>query len=289
MMSLSIWHKRLGHPSCKILNRLFGVSFEKYMECDIYKLAKLTKPPFQLPLSKSSAPFELVHSDVWGPAPIASYNEFKYFVTFIDDFSRATWLFLLKIKDEVFDYFQEFLNRIENQFNTTIKIFRSDNRTEFKNNKFNELVKLKGIIHQTTCVNTPEKNGVSKRKNRHLLEVTRALLFQNNIPKVFWSDAILSATYLINRLPSIKLKNKSPLEILYQRTINIEHLRIFDCVAFVKIKRKSKLDFISTKTIFLEYSSVSKGYKYFDPINNFFSSLEMLVSLKMSPILKNKK
>jgi hypothetical protein len=75
------------------------------MECDIYKLAKLTKPLFQLSLSKSSAPFELVHSDVWGPTPITSYNEFKYFIIFIDDFSRATWLFLLKTKDEVFDYF----------------------------------------------------------------------------------------------------------------------------------------------------------------------------------------
>jgi hypothetical protein len=82
-------------------------------------------------LSKSSAPFELVHSDVWGPAPITSYNEFKYFVIFINDFSRATWLFLLKTKDEVFDYFQEFLNRVENQFNTRIKIFRSENGTEF--------------------------------------------------------------------------------------------------------------------------------------------------------------
>jgi GAG-pre-integrase domain len=100
-----LWHKRLGHPSCKILNRLFGVSFEKCMECDICKLAKLTKPSFQLSLSKSSAPFELVHSDVWGPTPITSYNEFKYFIIFIDDFSRATWLFLLKTKDEVFDYF----------------------------------------------------------------------------------------------------------------------------------------------------------------------------------------
>jgi hypothetical protein len=149
----------------------------------------------------------------------------------------------------------------------TINIFRSYNRIKFKNNKFNELFKLKGIIYQTTCVNTPEQNGVSERKNRHLLEVTRALLFQNNVPKVFWSDAILSATYLINKLSSIKLNNKSPLEILYQWTINIEHLRLFGCVTFIKIKWKSKLDFISTKIIFLGYSSITKGYKYFDPIN----------------------
>jgi hypothetical protein len=74
----------------------------------------LTRPPFSLSLSKSNAHFELIHSDVWGPSSIDLYNNFKYFITFIDDFSRATWLFLLKSKVEVFDYFQEFLNQVEN-------------------------------------------------------------------------------------------------------------------------------------------------------------------------------
>jgi hypothetical protein len=86
----------------------------------------------------------------------------------------------------------------------------------------------------------------------------------------------LCATYLINRLPSVKLNNRSPLEILYQRKINLVHLRVFGCVAFVKIKRKSKLDFISTKAIFLGYSSVTKGYKCYDPIQkNVFISRDV--------------
>jgi hypothetical protein len=86
-------------------------------------------------------------------------------------------------------------------------------------------------------------------------------LFQNNVPKVYWSDAILNANYLINRLPSAPLGNKIPLEVLFQRKININHLRIFRCVCFVKIKRKDKLNVNSIKTIFLEYSSYSKEYK----------------------------
>ena len=100
-----------------------------------------------------------------------------------------------------------------------------------------------------------------------MLEVTRALLFQTNVPKSFWSDAILSATHLINRLPSVKLKNKSPLEIIYQQKPNINHLKIFGCVCFVHIKKKDKLDHTSTKTIFLGYSSTKKGYKCYDPTN----------------------
>ena len=128
-------------------------------------------------------------------------------------------------------------------------------------------LRKKGIIHQTTCINTPEQNGVSERKNIHLLEMTRTLMFQSNVPKIYWSDAILCATHLINRLPSSRLENKIPLEILYQQKITFDHLKIFGCTSFVHIKRKDKLDFVSTKTIFLGYSPFKKGYKCYDPIN----------------------
>jgi hypothetical protein len=125
-----------------------------------------------------------------------------------------------------------------------------------------------------TYINTPEQNGVSERKNRHLLKMTKALLFQMNVLRQYWSDAILTATYLINRLPSVKLENKSPLEILYQRKLNIDNLRTFGCVCFVHKKRKDKFDSTSTKAIFLGYSTHKKGYKCYDPINkkNFISS-----------------
>jgi Integrase core domain/GAG-pre-integrase domain len=262
-----LWHKRLGHPSNKVLNSFFDNSLKTCINCDVCKLAKQTRLHFPLSTSKTQNIFELVHSDVWKSAPLISYNGFKYFVIFIDDFSRTTWLYLLRSKDEVFNCFEEFINRVQTQYNGKIKTFRSDNGTEFVNNKFSNLFRDKGIIHQTTCINTPEQNGVSERKNRHLLEVTRALLFQNNVPKVYWSDAILNANYLINRLPSAPLGNKIPLEVLFQRKININHLRIFGCVCFVKIKRKDKLDVNSIKTIFLGYSSYSKGYKCYDPIH----------------------
>jgi GAG-pre-integrase domain len=124
-----LWHKRLGHPSDRILNSFLNSPLNNCISCDICKLAKQTRLPFSLSISKSKAPFELIHSDVWGPAPTTSYNEFKYFVLFIDDFSRATWLYLLKSKSEVFQYFQEFVALVENQFSTKIKIFRSDNGT----------------------------------------------------------------------------------------------------------------------------------------------------------------
>ena len=85
-----------------------------------------------------------------------------------------------------------------NFFNSTLKSFLLDN----------------GLLHQSSCVNTPQQNGVSERKNRHLLEVARSLLFTSNVPKCFWGDAILTACYLINRMPSRVLNYQTPLNCL---------------------------------------------------------------------------
>lgn len=147
-----LWHKRLGHPSDQTLKKLLIFFFWNCISCDVCKLAKKTILHFSLSIRKSEAPFELFYSDVWGPALIISSNGFKYFVLFIDDFSQTTWLYLLKSKDEVF---LEFVNCVENQFNAKIKIFTSDNGTEFVNNNFANLLKEKWIIHQTTCIDTP--------------------------------------------------------------------------------------------------------------------------------------
>jgi hypothetical protein len=95
--------------------------------------------------------------------------------------------------------------------------------------------------------------------------MTKTLLFQNNVPKFFLSEAILTAVYLINRLPSTNLLLKNPYEIIYGRKINVEHLKVFGGVCFVHKNRLDKLDFTSIKSIFLGYSSQKKRYKCYDP------------------------
>ena len=93
-------------------------------------------------------------------------------------------------------------------------------------------------------------------------------MFQNNVSKIYWSDAVLTTTYLINRLPSVVLDKKSPLEVVYQRKIIFNHLRIFGCTCYVHQNKRDKLDHTSIKAIFLGYSYQKKGYKCFDPINH---------------------
>jgi transposase InsO family protein len=101
---------------------------------------------------------------------------------------------------------------VQTQFNITIKCIRSDNGNEFILRDFyNET----GILHQTSCVGTPQQNGIVERKHQHILAVTRALLFQSNLPKSFWSHAVSHAIHIINRLPTPFLQNKSPFHILH--------------------------------------------------------------------------
>jgi hypothetical protein len=115
---------------------LFDFSNLNNSSCEVCKLGKCTKLSFNLSTYKSEKLFDLIHSNVWGPAPIESFNGYKYFIIFIDDFSKITWLYLMKNKSEVFSHFQDFYYFIENQYSAKIKVFRSDNGTEFINQSF---------------------------------------------------------------------------------------------------------------------------------------------------------
>ena len=85
---------------------------------------------------------------------------------------------------------------------------------------------MKGIVHQKSCVDTPQQNGIAERKHKHLLEVARALMFQANLPPRFWGESVLTGVYLINRFPTPLLQNRSPFEVLYKRKPTYTHLRV---------------------------------------------------------------
>ena len=154
-----------------------------------------------------------------------------------------------------------------NQFDSRIKTLRSDNGTEYVKSFLSEYLIDQGIIHETSCVGTPQQNGVAERKNRDLLEKTRSLMIYMNVPKRYWSHGVLTAAYLINRLPSRVLEYKSPLEVLKGRKINLSHLRVFGCACYVHVQavHRDKFDPRATKCVFFGYSSTKKGYKCYDP------------------------
>ena len=110
---------------------------------------------------------------------------FQYFVTFIDDYSRCTWLFLMKNRAELYSIFQKFYAKILTQFNISIRVLCSDNAREYFSAPFISFMSQHGILHQSFCAPTPQQNGVAERKNRHLIETARTLLLHYHVPSRF--------------------------------------------------------------------------------------------------------
>jgi hypothetical protein len=122
----------------------------------------------------------------------------RWFVTFVNDCIRMTWLSLLKHKDEFFDMFRMFHAMVHNQFSAKCRILRSDNGEEYVNNNFSTFFQRNGILHELSCSQTPQQNIVAEQKNRHILETARALLFGAQVPSRHWDDNVTTAVYLLN-------------------------------------------------------------------------------------------
>ena len=147
------------------------------LECESCQLGKHTRVLFPKRLdSRTKSHFEFVHYDVWGPSRTASTLGFQYFVTFIDDFSHYSWLFLIKSRVELFFVFYKFFVEIRNQFNTSFRILRSDNALEYFSTLVSSFLSSHGILHHSSYAYTPKQNGVVEHKNHHLVETTRTLL-----------------------------------------------------------------------------------------------------------------
>ncbi|GJU37393.1 putative RNA-directed DNA polymerase [Tanacetum coccineum] len=267
-ISKSMWHTRLGHPSDQAVNMLQqDLNFTKdshVSPCDICHKAKQTREPFPFSDHQTTEIGELIHLDLWGPYKVISKDGFRYFLTIVDDYTRAVWIYLIKTKDEVYYHFVSYINMILNHFKCNIKTVRSDNGSEFVNNKMTELFNSLGIIHQTSCAYTPQQNGIAERKHRHLLNVARSLLFQSGIPLNMWTECVLTAAYLINRLPSSVLNGKSPFELVYGFKLKLSHLRSFGCLCFSSVLNNSdKFSSKSEKCVLIGFSTTKKAYKVY--------------------------
>jgi transposase InsO family protein len=269
-----VWHHRLGHPSSDIVtriikdNKLPTSSFDLNKTiCSSCQLGKGKKQPFHASNRITTSPLHLIHTDLW-TSPIASITGFKYYVAFIDDFSRYTWIYPLHQKSETFHTFVKFKDLVENQFSTKIKQLQSDGGGEYTSHQFQSYLNQHGIAFRKTCPYTSPQNGIAERKLRHILETGLTLLAHSHLSNKYWVDSFLTAVYTINRLPTPVLNQVSPYEKLFKHPPNYQHFKVFGCLCYPLLRPYGlhKLEFRSKPCIFLGYHFA--GYKCLDPVTN---------------------
>jgi hypothetical protein len=250
-----------------LLGNKNSTSNNDIVDCASCKLGKSKTLPFPLHKTRTTKPFELLHIDVWGIAPVISHKHYRYFVTFIDDFTHFTWVYFLRSKSEVFSVFKALLALVETQFSAKIKILQSDSDGEYMSNEFQFFLQSHGIISQHSCPFTSQQNSVAERKNDHLLDVVRTLLIESCVLSHFWCEALSTVVYLITRLPSPNLNNDSPYFRLFGQAPYYSNLHIFGCVCFVHLPahERNKLIAQSVKCAFLGYAGTQKGFLCYDP------------------------
>ena len=268
-----LWHYRLGHINEKRVKKLQQANLLGSLgsgaigTCESCLTGKMTKSPFKKKGERASSLLELIHSDVCGPMSKSARDGYRYFITFIDDYSRYGYVYLMKHKSESFEKFKEYKNEVENQLDKRIKALRSDRGGEYLSNEFNTYLKEHGIIPQLTPPGTPQWNGVSERRNRTLLDMVRSMMCQTELPLYFWGHALQTAAHTLNIVPS-KSVEKTPHELWMGKPPNISFLKVWGCEAYVKRMISTKLEPKADKCFFIGYPRETKGYSFWHRSTN---------------------
>lgn len=272
----STWHRRLGHISKDKLKLLASTNLTNGLNithddttntlCEPCVLGKHHRDPFPTSKSRATQRLALVHTDVH-ELPVVTPGGCKYWVTFVDDYSRFAWFYPIKHKSDVFSTFKRWLHLVENQTQCKVKIVRDDKGGEYESNAFKQLYSDQGIERHRTATATPQQNGVAERLNRTTEERLIAMLQDARLPHRFWGEALQTYSVLHNICPTKAVPDSTPYERYYLRKPNVIHLRTFGCKAYVhvlKAKRKH-LDPHSRLCIFLGYEIGMKAWRFYDP------------------------
>ncbi|GJV06963.1 putative ribonuclease H-like domain-containing protein [Tanacetum coccineum] len=270
------WHRRLGHVNFKNLNKLVKGNlvrglpskiFQNDHTCVACQKGKQHKASCKAKaVSSISHTLQLLHMDLFGPTSVRSLNHKTYCLVITDDFSRFSWVFFLRTKDETSGILKEFIRQIENQLNQKVKTIRSDNGTEFKNKDVIEFCGLKGIKREYSNARTPQQNGVAERKNRTLIEAARTMLADSFLPNTFWAEAVSTACYVLNRVLVTKPHNKIPYELLTGKIPIISYIRPFGCHVTIlnTIDHLGKFAGKSDEGFLVGYSLQSKAFRVYN-------------------------
>ena len=236
---IRIWHERLAHCGAQALKESAngltkglpdGIKITDAqldcVGCSYGKMHLRSHKPRNSSVYANGI-LDLIHSDVCGPLRYPSLGGAYYFVTFIDDFSRMIFIYLIKRKGAPFEKFKAFKAFVEKQTGKNVKALKSDNGGEYVNHKFASFCKEHGIKHETIASYTPQQNGVSERANRTLMEKTRTLLHSRGLSAKLWGEAINTVVYVNNRIFS-SVHGATPMERWNGVKPSLKHLKVSD-------------------------------------------------------------
>jgi hypothetical protein len=273
----ALWHHRLEHMSEKGMQILHKRNlFPDFKQidldfCEHCVYGKQKRVRFlKVGKEKKNERLEIVHTDVWGPAQVSSLGGSHYYVTFIDDATRKTWVYCIRKKSDVFDTFKKWKALVENETGKRLKCLISDNGGEYCSKEFDYYCSYHGICREKAVPRTPQENGMSERMNETIMERARSMRLHDGLPLQFWEDAVDTVVYLINRGPSSSLDGRIPEEEWTGKKVNYSFLKTFDCEAFVHIDKenRTKLEEKSKKCTFIGYGVNDFGYRLWDYENN---------------------
>nr|GEW31054.1 putative ribonuclease H-like domain-containing protein [Tanacetum cinerariifolium] len=245
-----LWHTRLSHINFKTINKLVkgnvvkGLPTKVFDNDNTYVACKKGKQHRACcktkPVSSVDQLLYRLHMDLFGPTFVKSLNKKSYCLVVTNDYSRFTWVFFLATKDETSPILKTFITGQENQLSLRVKVIRSDNRTEFKNNDLNQFCGIKGIKREFSISRTPQQNGIAKRKNKTLIKAARVLV--------------------------TKPHNKTPYKILHGRTPSIGFMRPFGCPVTIlnTLDSLGKFDGKVDEGFLVGHSVSSKAFKVFN-------------------------
>ena len=189
----------------------------------------------------------MIHTDLWGPAPIPSTKGHRYYIFFVDDKTRYTWLFPITTKYQALDIFIIF--KKTNRKPTECKDQNTTNRHGGEFRIFELYLKKEVIILRHSYPYPYEQNGKIERKHRHIVETGLTLLAQAKMPLKYWQKAFTHTVFIINRLVSLVTRNKTPFELMYSLKLDYSQVKVFGCECFPHLRpyNKRKFDFHTSK------------------------------------------
>ena len=268
--SLELWHRRLAHVNVKKVKEAIGFNGPSpEFDCLGCIYGKSNRLPFPKDGKKrADLPGDLIHVDIAGPMETSTPRGSRFFLLLKDDCSGFMFFYSMKKKSETFDCIEKFLLQDWKNLTTKYQInrFRSDNGSEFKSKRFQELLRKQKISQEFSAPYMPEQNGYIERSMRTVTEAARAMIHGANVAKFLWAEAVNTAVHVLNRLP-LTPGCKSPLEIVTSVAPTFDHLKVFGSKVFIHVRdgKRAKWDAKTKETILVGYDMGSKSLRVWDP------------------------